>query len=359
MNVRISDTRIKLLASSSSLPGEPVSNEQLLEALASFCGSGPARQAQRISKLLGVQSRHLSRHLDLPISGVREEYDNPTLCCDVLDKLFAEDGSDLEQCQYLIGHTTSPQTHSPSNIAWVADKYQYNGPYLELRQACTGFANALQVAEGFLQANSRPVAIVGSETGSAYFRMEEAFLDREQLTNYVQMGDGAGGVLLAKADQDDHSRVLTDLFIGHSGLKKNDNGKPAFYMEEGGSSHPESQNKTPRFRHIATDVLKNGQDLFFAGIEAIKSRGYELEDFDWIIPHQVNGHMARLFQKYTGIDQQKIFVTADTLGNLGSAAIWIALDKLIKSRQLEQGQKALILGAEAPQQMFGGFVYHH
>ena len=45
-----------------------------------------------------------------------------------------------------------------------------------------------------------------------------------------------------------------------------------------------------------------------------------LGEFDWIIPHQANGHIAELFGERFPETKGKVFATADRLGNLGSAA---------------------------------------
>ena len=72
----------------------------------------------------------------------------------------------------------------------------FRGPYLELRQACTGFANALAIAQGLASACDGAVAIVGSETGSVHFDPLRAAEDSGQLVNFLQMGDGAAAVVL-------------------------------------------------------------------------------------------------------------------------------------------------------------------
>ena len=67
---------------------------------------------------------------------------------------------------------------------------------MELRQACTGFANALVIAQGLASLpGSKPVVIVGSETGSVYFDPERVGADSSQLVNLVMMGDGAAATL--------------------------------------------------------------------------------------------------------------------------------------------------------------------
>jgi len=70
---------------------------------------------------------------------------------------------------------------------------------MELRQACTGFANALFVASGLLGTSDEinTIAITGIEVGTLFFNFTPEFLDDEQLLNYMQMGDGAGGALLS------------------------------------------------------------------------------------------------------------------------------------------------------------------
>jgi 3-oxoacyl-[acyl-carrier-protein] synthase-3 len=54
-----------------------------------------------------------------------------------------------------------------------------------------------------------------------------------------------------------------------------------------------------------------------------------------------------------------VVVTADRLGNLGSAAIWVSLHQIRTAGRLRPGDRVLVLGAESTKYMFGGFVYTH
>ena len=67
--------------------------------------------------------------------------------------------------------------------------------------------------------------------------------------------------------------------------------------------------------------------------------------------------MAELLAPFLGIEQSHVFVNADSLGNTGSAAIWLALAEL--RSHLDSGRRVLALGAEATKYMFGGFLYVH
>ena len=350
MSARFSNTRLKLLGSGSALPGDPVDNDELLAALATHCGAGKAKLARKYADRLGIRSRHVSRDLGKARSGARDGFDAPTLC----SKALASAASRTAM-SYLIGHTSTPHTLLPPNIAWVADTLNYAGPYLELRQACTGFANALAVAAAMVAEDGEAeIGIVGSENGSPYFDISEDFANREQLINFVQMGDGAGAVLLG-ADDGSERAIVSDVFVGQIGLGM----PPGISLEGGGSTNPTCRHGLPAFDHRAREVRRNGEQLLAAGIEAIGSRGYSLGEFDWIIPHQANGHIAHLFTERFPETGGKVFTTADRLGNLGSAAIWVTFDELRRSGALEQGQRVLILGAEASKYLYGGFVYTH
>ena len=352
MTVHFAKGRVKLLGSGSVLPGQPIDNEQLFAGIEKQCGKIMARKAKLISRRLGINERHFCRAEEAGISAPEETA--PQLCIKAL-KAAKSDSQQDNKIDYLIGHTTSPETLLPPNIAWVADQMDHAGPYMELRQACTGFANALQIAIPMLanDIDMQSIAIVGSEVGSIYFDLSSDFIDSEQLVNYVQMGDGAGAVLLG-ADDGSESNIISDAYIGHIG-----NGKaPGFYMQGGGSADVYCESGLPVFRHNVTEVREQGANLFVKGLESILSRGYSIDDFDYILPHQVNGHLGKLLSEHLSVPKNRIIVDADKLGNLGSAAIWVSLDRLRQSGHLKKGEKVLVLGAEATKYLYGGFIYH-
>ena len=355
MSAYVAPHKLKLHGSGSAFPGAPVTTAELLHALENMIGRGASRRARAIAHRLGIQSRYLSRDMNAARGAIVTGQDAPTLCGNALKAALAHSNDDINDLGYLIGHTTSPHTLLPPNIAWVADSLQFEAPYVELRQACTGFANALQMAGGLLNGGGlERVAIVGSETGSAYFTIDEEFATTDQLVNYVQMGDGASAVVLGPDDGSERS-MISDLYIGHIG-----NGKaPGLSLNAGGSGQPYCPSGLPVFEHRADGVRSSGVALFEQGAATIEARGYDLRDFKRIIPHQANGKMAKPLARHLGLDQEQIHVTANRLGNLGSAAIWAAFDDLRRDDVLQPGDRVLVLGAEATKFIYGGFVYTH
>lgn len=171
--------------------------------------------------LRNVTSRRVHGHsnADLAAAALRAALDEAQI-----------EPSDLD---YVIGHTTSPSRLMPPNIALVADRLGFTGPYMELRQACTGFASALVIAQGLLSsAGVRAVAIVGSETGSVYFDPRRAEEETGQLVNLVMMGDGAAEIVLGPNDSEPGARISRNFFGQITGRT------PGFALSAGGSDQP-------------------------------------------------------------------------------------------------------------------------
>ncbi|WP_315981547.1 3-oxoacyl-[acyl-carrier-protein] synthase III C-terminal domain-containing protein [Aliamphritea spongicola] len=123
---------------------------------------------------------------------------------------------------------------------------------------------------------------------------------------------------------------------------------PGFELCGGGSAQPVCEHKLPYFLHRADSVREAGPQLFFKGIEAVTGLGFSLDEFDFILPHQANGHIDALLSEYLQLPRERIVNDACRWGNLGSAAIWASLNGLILSGKLKRGQRVLVLGLKPP-----------
>jgi len=353
MTAIISTDKVKLISCANAFPGSLVDNETLLNKLSLLCSKTTARQARFIAKRLGVESRYLTRSLDSARSKPQ-----PTAIQLSVSAIEAaiKNTQNITEFGYLISHTATPHTLLPSNAAWISDALNSQSPFMELRQACTGFASALQIAVPMLNHNPgmQPICIVAAETGSVFFDIDNRFIDMQQLINYVQMGDAASAVILGPMDNSQRS-FISHCFSGHIGLNKS----PGFYISGAGSKNPHCEKGLPYFVHNAKNVKQQGPELFQKGLETILAQGFSLQDFAYIIPHQANGHIDTLLSDHLGIARSKVVNDARQWGNLGSAAIWASLTNLIEQGGLSPGDKVLVLGAEATKYMYGGFIYQH
>lgn len=355
MSDRVVKASFRLLGSGIDLPGEPVSTRELTRKIENNFGVKVGRKAEKIAEVMGIQTRHVCRDFTLIAESPRVGDGNPDLCARALSRALSDAGVNIDQLVYLFGHTTTPHTLLPPNISWVADKLGYAGPYVELRQACTGFANALQLAAGLLLSpGSSPIAIVGSETGSVCFDPKMVVEESGQVVNLVQMGDGAGAVVLGSDDGGIGPRI-SSLYFGALGIGY----EPGFYMSSGGTGRPGHPSPIPIFEHNVSGVKELGPQLFVAGLEAARRGGVDINQVRWFVPHQANGRMGEYIGALLGIPREKFYNDATEVGNLGSASIWVALHRLRTSGRLSPGDQVLVLGAEATKYLYGGFLYTH
>jgi len=336
-----------------ALPGEALSTQQLLARIHNNFGVDVRRSGAVAARRLGIEARYVSRDFAARRERPRGSDSNAELAARALQDALQDAGLRSSDLSFLIGHTATPDQPLPPNITRVAELIGYDGPFVELRQACTGFANALIMARGMLDApNSGPIAIVGSETGSVFFDPLRAAEDHGQLVNMLQMGDGAAACVLGQHTPS-RGAQLSNIYFGQIGRER----RAGFEFKTGGSNHIAAATEIPEFDHDFGAVREHGPLLFKHGIAAATSMGIDLQQVDYIIPHQANGRMAQLLAPRIGVKASRIFVNADRIGNTGSAAIWLALTEL--RTRLRQGERVLILGAEATKHMFGGMLYVH
>lgn len=332
-----------VLGTGSALPGDPVSTDALIALLACHFGFARARMAGNIADRMGVRSRHVARPFAEPVEAARSGHSNADLAAGAVCAALDEAGVAIGDIGYLIAHTTTPGLALPGNVALVADLIGYEGPHIELRQACTGFANALMIAAGLLLADpDRPIVIVGSETGSLFLDPRSLAGDSGQVVNMVQMGDGAGAIVLGSADG--AKDRIEAAWFGARGLGR----APGISLAQG----------TRHFEHDFAGIRATGHRLFEGGRDTATALGHPIDGADWIIPHQVSGRIGAQVAEYFGLNPARMFVNADRLGNTGSAAIWLALDALRRG-PIARGETAVVLGAEASKHMYGGLAYAH
>lgn len=331
------------------LPGEPLATDALLDLLAERFGVDVRRAGRAIAARLGVQTRHVCRDFRERGEPPRPGERNCELAAAALRGALAEARLAPSELRYLIGHTASPSSLLPPNIALVAEALGYEGPFLELRQACTGFANALVVARGLVAVGGAPVAIVGSETGSVFFDPARAAADRGQLVNLLQMGDGAAAIVVGPVGNQS-AATLSHVFSGQMGGQR----AAGLRTSAGGSDTPRVEGLI-EFEHDFAAVRRHGPALFEQGLAAAQSLGVDVAAVDHVVPHQANARMAPLLAALLGVPAERVYVNAQRVGNTGSAAIWIALAEL--RAHLRPGGRALLLGAEATKHLFGGCLY--
>jgi 3-oxoacyl-[acyl-carrier-protein] synthase-3 len=341
--------RVRLLGLGLALPGPAISTEVLCERLELRFHVPARRFGRHLARRLQVHTRHLCRDFERAVEGPRPGHRNPELATLAVERALSQAGVAPWQLGYLLSHTATPAQALPPGSAEIARLLGAPGPHAEFRQACTGFANALQFACALLrEPGAAPIAIVGSETGSVYFDPERLAEDPAQWVNCLQMGDGAAAVVLGPDDAAPGPR-LECAYFGQIA----DPPSSGLWLSAGGSDHPGSGD-VPHFGHDFDAVARHGAALFGAGRDCLAAHGRLLSDARVVIPHQASGMVADGVAAHFGLRRERVSDHGQRVGNLGSASIWAALCDVYPT--LLPGDSALVLGAEATQYSFGGFA---
>ena len=209
------DRALAVLGTGQALPGQPIATRELLDCIAARFEVNVVRRGLAAARRLNIRQRHLARSFERRVEGTRPGDGNPDLAARAVHAALAEAGLRPNDLAYLIGHTVTPAEPVPSNISAVARLLRYRGPVAEFRQACTGFINATLFAAGLCAvSDGRPVAVVGSETGSVFFDPVRAAEDDSQLVNFMQMGDGAGAIILGSEQSHTRTARICRLYGG-------------------------------------------------------------------------------------------------------------------------------------------------
>jgi 3-oxoacyl-[acyl-carrier-protein] synthase-3 len=351
--LRMDTGRRRLLGWGSVYPGEPVSTAQLCEKVQALSGLRTLRQGQWLGDRLGVKTRHLCRDFVHPHEAPRPGARNPELAAQALQLALHRAGLGPDPLSYLISHTTTPGQLLPAGSAEIARLTGHTGAHMELRQACTGFANALQVAFAMTaQPGSAPVGIVGVETGSVFFDPASLQAGSAQWVNLLQMGDGAAAVIIGPDDAASMQPCMGHAYFGQC----QDPPSPGLCLPKGGSDDSVCEPGVLHFQHDFTGVMNHGLTLLAHGRAALAQVGYSVRDAHCVVPHQASGALAPWLAQQWNLPTERICAHAAQVGNLGSASIWAALDHVLQERHLQRDEVALFLGAEATQYSYGGFV---
>jgi len=79
-------------------------------------------------------------------------------------------------------------------------------------------------------------------------------------------------------------------------------------------------------------------------LEALAKQNMNINDIDWLIPHQANTRIIHSVAKRLGIPIEKVIITLSHHGNTSAASIPLALDEGINSGKIDSGDTILMLG---------------
>jgi 3-oxoacyl-[acyl-carrier-protein] synthase III len=252
-----------------------------------------------------------------------------TMGAEAVRRLMARSGVRPDDIDALIVATVTPDMLFPATACLIQDQLKLGRAWgFDLSAACSGFLYALTTGAQLVATGAHQrVVVVGADLMSS-------IIDPLDRTTAVLFGDGAGAVLLERAEPgygilDFHHRV--------DGSGRND-----LLMPAGGSLLPSSAATVAARQHF---LKQNGKVVFkFAVSQMVASvqsvlagHGLTPSDVALVVPHQANQRILDAVAERLGLPHERVASVLARYGNTTGATLPLALDNALAEGKIKRG----------------------
>lgn len=244
-------------------------------------------------------------------------------------------GMEARDLEAIIMGTVTPDYPFPSSACVLESMLGTKRAFsFDVSAACSGFINALAVADAFIQKGTiRNALVLGSDVLSR-------LLNWQDRGTCILFGDGAGAMILGASSDGQRGVLSTRLRTDGSFVK-------TLYVPAGGSLKPACLQSVKDNEHT---IIMNGKEVFKVAVrsmeeisrEALDDAGVSLDEISLIIPHQANLRIITALAERVGIPMSKIMVNLDKYGNTSAASVPVALDEARRQGRVGPGDVVLL-----------------
>ncbi len=266
---------------------------------------------------------------------VEDDIATSDLCTEAAIKALEDAKVDPKDIDLIIVATVTPDMAFPSTACIVQKNLgATNAAAFDMSVGCSGFLYGLATGTNFIKTRAyKKVLVIGAEVLSK-------IMDWKDRSTCVLFGDGAGACVLERCEE---GLGILSYNLGADGENGHFLTQPA-----GGSRMPASiETVNNRLHYIHMD----GREVFKfavrvmekASIEALKEADMELEDIDFLIPHQANIRIINSAAKRLKVPKDRVYINLDRYGNMSSASIPIALEEAYREGLINKGDNILMV----------------
>lgn len=296
-------------------PSHLVTNDQLSEIIDT--------SDEWIYSRTGIRSRYISKGEDTSYMAAKAS-----------EKALKNANISPLDVDFIVVATCTPDMFTPSTACIVqsiigAD----NALAFDISAACSGFIYGLDVAKAMMTSNNyKHALVIGAENLSKS-------LDWEDRSTCVLFGDGAGAVILSKSG---------NLGLMSSFCKSVGDKYKCITIEGNDVDSPFVENKIIRHSKLKMDggeVFKFATSVIVSSINKIlEENNLDINDIDYIIPHQANVRIIQYAAKKLKVDMDKFYMNMEEYGNTSGASIPIALSDMCEKGLLKKDNKIILVG---------------
>jgi 3-oxoacyl-[acyl-carrier-protein] synthase III len=315
-----------IVAARHVLPGDGVPNEALPASL--------GIDADGLRKKTGITARHWAREgvyaSDLGVEAARK----------LLDDLAVESA----EIDCIIAATQTADHFIPGiGVAIQAKIGLANIPAYDIRNQCSGFLYALEMAQAFIVSGRyHRILIVCAEVQSHGLGFEP-----QDAAVSALFADGAAAVLVADHPIGPRPLRVTWIRLGADGKGA---AKLRHRLWDISQIPPWdlSRLSDPPPRHQYAEM--DGEAVFRAAVKKLSANirdcldalGLEVSAIDWLLPHQANAAINRTVASIAGFPEDRVLGNIETVGNVSGASIPILLSETLHDGRITMGQKVML-----------------
>ena len=240
----------------------------------------------------------------------------------------------------IIVGTVTPDMLFPSTACLVQDKIGAKHAWgFDLSAACSAFTYALTVGAKMVSSGAaRHALVIGADVMSS-------IIDYTDRSTCVLFGDGAGAVVLGRAEEDGYGILDFEHQVDGSGGN-------ALCMPAGGSRMPASHETVDKRMHF---VKQEGQTVFKFAVtktgemceRLLRRNGLTAQDIDLFVSHQANRRIITSAAERLGLPADKVVINIERFGNTTAATIPLALNDAMCDRRIKRGDRVLLASVGA------------
>jgi 3-oxoacyl-[acyl-carrier-protein] synthase-3 len=309
--------RSVVLGTGSEVPGKVVTNRDLEKIVDT--------SDEWITVRTGIKERRV----------LEDGKGNADMAFQAAKRALDDAGIKAKELDAIVMGTVTPDYPFPSSACVLEDMLGARNAFsFDVNAACSGFLNALSVADSFVRTGKVENALViGSD---ALTRL----LNWQDRTTCILFGDAAGAVVLGASENGNGGILSTKLRTDGSYVK-------TLYVPAGGSLKPANPDTVQTNQHTIT---MNGKEVFKVAVrsmeeisrQALEEAGVGIEQISLVIPHQANRRIIVALAERLGVPLERVMINLDRYGNTSAASIPVALDEARRHGRIRKADVVLL-----------------
>jgi len=311
-----SQRRSVILGTGSELPAKIVTNRELEQMVDT--------SDEWITVRTGIKERRI----------LEEGKGNADMAFQAARRALDDAGVEAKDLDAIVMGTVSADYPFPSSACVLEDLLGARNAFsFDVGAACSGFLNALSVADLYIRSGKIEKAlVVGSDALSR-------FINWQDCGTCILFGDGAGAVVLG-ASENGSGILSTKLRTDGSYAK-------TLYVPAGGSLKPPRAETVRNNEHT---ISMNGKEVFKTAVrsmeeisrQALEEAGVTIDQVALVVPHQANKRIIVALAERLEVPMEKVMVNLEKYGNTSAASIPVALDEARRQGRINPGDIVLL-----------------